>query len=103
MIPNRHSSPIASPIASPISSPITQAAIVPDEDMDSITESDSFHVESDPFRVESDSSSVEWWVPENQLGLEPPLDDQFGCRRDDQVVALDNEGEVKHHEAIAKH
>jgi hypothetical protein len=92
MIPNRYSSPISSPITSPI----TQAAIIPDEDMDSITEWDSFH-------VESDSSSVEWWVPENQLGLEPPLDDQFGFRRDDQVVALDNEGEIKHHEAIAKH
>jgi len=47
---------------------------------------------------ESDSS---WWGPENQLGLEPG--ELFGSRLDDQEVALDEKGEIKHHEAIAKY
>ena len=40
--------------------------------------------------TESDPSGVEWLGPENQLGLEP----------DNQVVGLDKEGKIKHHETI---
>ena len=40
--------------------------------------------------MESDPSSTEWPGPENQLGLEP----------DDQVVGLDKEGKIEHHETI---
>jgi hypothetical protein len=76
--------------------------IIPKEDTESSTESDSSGSERRvPENAESDSSSVEWWGPENQLGLEPG--DQFGLRRDDQVVALDKKGEIKHYEAIAKY
>ena len=40
--------------------------------------------------TESDPSGVKWLGPENQLGLEP----------DNQVVGLDKEGKIKHHETI---
>ena len=88
---DRYSSVISSSSPILVSSPV----IIPDEDMDNITE--------------SDSSCVEWWVPENQLGLEPQPEqllepeDQFGFQRDDQVVALDEKGEIKYHEAIVKY
>jgi hypothetical protein len=66
---------------------------IPDEDMDSSTESD-----------------VSWLGPQNQLGLEPG--EQFGSRWDDEEEALDDEGEaldeefegeIKNYEAIAKY
>jgi hypothetical protein len=73
-----HSSPIS--VSSPISitSPETQAVVIPDEDT----------AESDP---------DEWWVPENQLGLEPLLEDRWN----DQVVTLDEKCKIEHHEAVA--
>jgi len=45
-------------------------------------------------RTESDST---YWMPENQLGLQPG--ERFW---DDQEVDLDV-GEIRHHEAIAKY
>lgn len=78
MIHNRHSSPI----------------IVSDE-IESVTESDS-------------ASGAEWWAPENQLGLEPEY--AFGIGWDDEVndevndgVALDEKGEINHHQATAQY
>jgi hypothetical protein len=71
-----------------ISSPTSSSAIepiVPDEDMD-------FDEDVD-FAAESESSGEQWWVPENQLGLDPDrfhLESEDG--RDDQVVALDKKG-----------
>ena len=75
MIPNIDST--SSPIINSTSSPI-----IADEDASSCTQ--------------SASSGDEW--PENQLGLK--LVDQF---RNDQVVALDETGEIKHHEGFTKH
>ena len=46
--------------------------------------------------TQSASSGDEW--PENQLGLK--LVDQF---QNDRVVALDETGEIKHHEGFTKH
>jgi hypothetical protein len=69
------------------SSPIidsTSSLIIADEDASSCTQ--------------SASSGDEWRWPENQLGLE--LVDQF---RNYRVVALDEKGEIKHHEAFTKH
>lgn len=62
------------------SSPIP--ASIPDEDNDD--------------RMESCSLG-----PQNQLGLEQ--EDQSGLRSDDNTVALDKKGEIKHHEVIAKY
>ena len=41
---------------------------------------------------------LSWWWPENQLGLE--LGERFDSRRDDKEVALDKEGEIKHHKQL---
>ena len=82
MIPNIDST--SSPIINSTSSPIIadEDPIIADEDASSCTQ--------------SASSGDEW--PENQLGLK--LVDQF---RNDQVVALDEIGEIKHHEGFTKH
>jgi hypothetical protein len=66
------------------SSPIPSS--IPDEDEDIYS------------GTESDPSGAEWSGPENQLGLEP--DDLFGFRRADQVVGLDEKGEINYHETI---
>ena len=58
------------------SSPIPSS--IPDEDINNDSS------------TELDPSGAEWSGPENQLGLEP----------DDQAVALDKEGKIKHHETI---
>jgi hypothetical protein len=58
-------------------------AFIPDDAMDSCTESDS-----------------SWMGPENQLGLEPG--ELYDSRWDDDEVALDKKGEIKRYEAIAK-
>jgi hypothetical protein len=55
---------------------------ISDEDNDSVTESDS-----------------SWSGPQNQLGLQPR--EHIDSRRNDEEVALDEEGKNKHHEAIA--
>lgn len=49
--------------------------------------------------TKSESSNTQWWWPENQLGL----DAEFNLQYDDQVEALDEKGEIKYHEAIAKY
>jgi hypothetical protein len=76
------------------SSPITISddtdSIFPNELTDGIV-----HCEDADSSTESDSSGVDWWAPENQLGLEPE-------QQNDPLVALD-EGEIKHHEAMAKY
>jgi hypothetical protein len=77
------------------SSPIT---IISDEDIFADEDVDANS------STESDSSSEKWGWPENQLGLE--LEDQSYFRRDDQddeVVALDENGEIEHHEAIPEY
>jgi hypothetical protein len=89
MIQNRYSSPLP--------------ATIPDEDTDSTKNSDSSGDDTD------NSTESEWWHPQNQLGLEQDYqlglepEDRFGFQQDDQVVALDEKGEIKHHEAIEKY
>ena len=89
---DRYSSVISS--STGISSPTSQTANILDDNVEHIT-------------VSSDSSGVQWWVPENQLGLDPPpeirLQSEDDFQHNDQVVALDEIGEVKHHVAIAKY
>ena len=81
MVKNRYSSPI----------------IISDEDIDSSsTESDST-IESDP----TIELNPDYWGPENQLGLESRELSRY--RQDNGEVALDEKGEVKHHEAIVTH
>ena len=82
MIQNRYSSPIP--------------ATIPDENMDSSTKKSNSSGEDTDNSTES-----EWWLPENQLGLK--REDQFGFQQDDQVIALDEKGKIKHHEAIEKY
>ena len=61
---------------------------------------------NDSKRKEMDSSTElelesSWWGQENQIGLEPGQ--QFGAWLDDEEVALDKKGDIKHLEAIAKY
>jgi hypothetical protein len=58
-------------------------SFISNDDIDSVTESDS-----------------SWGGPENQLGLEPR--EHIDSQGDVEEVDLD-EGEIKHHEVIAKY
>ena len=46
-------------------------------------------------------SESPWWLPENQEGLQSG--EEFWKDNEDEEVALDNEGEINHHEPITKH
>ena len=87
MLGNRYSSPIRVFISDESSTELDSSlitAFITDNNTDNSTDSDSF--------------SEEWLWPQNQLGLEPEY-----LSGDNQVVALDKKGEIKHHEVIAKY
>ena len=97
MIQNRYTSSIIVVTSDEDNDSFTTESTYEDNDVDSYTESDDEDNDVDSC-TESDSPSL---GPQNQLGLEPG--EQFGSRWDDQVVALDEKGDIKYYEAIAKY
>jgi hypothetical protein len=99
--------PTMTPNSSPIPSSIpNEDNGIPDEDISTISDNpdEDISISDNPdedISTISDSSSVQWWWPENQQGLEQ--EDRIGLHSDDQAVTLDKKGEIKLYDAIARY